>query len=515
MSGSKLLIDTNVFIGLEDAVEVDSGLAELVRKCSAHGVRVFIHERALEDIRQDKDENRRRVSLSKAQKFESLASTIQPAREQLVRRFGAIGRRNDEVDVALLHALEQGAVDLLITEDRGIHDRARRAGLSRQVASVADALAWVRQTFDPKSVALPYIAELAAHQIDPADEIFASLRSDYVEFDVWWREKCIKQHRPCWVAYVGDEVAGIVVRKDETRAEARIQTPGTKVLKLCTFKVKPRFRGEKLGEHLLKQALWYAQRNSYDAVYLTTFPQQQTLIRLLEYFGFRHSSTAEDGELLFEKSFSREPLHATNDSPLFELVRANYPRCVFAPPAKAFCVPIQGDYHQRLFPEIAKATALPLLETEPPVLAVRGERKPGNTIRKVYLCRAQTEAVAAGDVLLFYMSKSQGMFASQAITTIGVVENWTATSSFEELVRSTAKRSVFSEEELEALLHDRDAPLKVIDFLLIGHLERPVFLEELLATGVLAGGAPQSICSVQFGSLGSLVNGAELGFRLA
>jgi len=38
------------------------------------------------------------------------------------------------------------------------------------------------------------------------------------------------------------------------------------------IKVKLKFRGEKLGELLLKQILWFAFKNSYDLVYLTTFP---------------------------------------------------------------------------------------------------------------------------------------------------------------------------------------------------------------------------------------------------
>ena len=47
-----------------------------------------------------------------------------------------------------------------------------------------------------------------------------------------------------------------------------------KILKVCTFKVKPKFRGEKLGELLLKQILWFTQKNAFDLVYLTTFENQ-------------------------------------------------------------------------------------------------------------------------------------------------------------------------------------------------------------------------------------------------
>ena len=40
----KLLIDTNIIIGLEDAGEVKERFADLVPKCGEHDVVVFVHE---------------------------------------------------------------------------------------------------------------------------------------------------------------------------------------------------------------------------------------------------------------------------------------------------------------------------------------------------------------------------------------------------------------------------------------------------------------------------------------
>src|ERR1700730_15408199 len=91
---------------------------------------------------------------------------------------------------------------------------------------------------------------------------------------------------------------------------------------------------------------------------------------------------------------------------------------------RKFCVPIQPDYHRRLFPEIAFGRDLPLFPKEEfgLILAHGQERTPGNTIRKVYLCRAKTTRIRPGDLLLFYMSKDDRYAASQSITTVGVVE---------------------------------------------------------------------------------------------
>jgi MarR-like DNA-binding transcriptional regulator SgrR of sgrS sRNA len=76
MSGRKLLIDTNVFIGLEDEREVPPDFATLQQLCAQHGVRIFIHERAADDIRRDRNDKRRDISLSKIRKFEQLRGVI-------------------------------------------------------------------------------------------------------------------------------------------------------------------------------------------------------------------------------------------------------------------------------------------------------------------------------------------------------------------------------------------------------------------------------------------------------
>jgi GNAT superfamily N-acetyltransferase len=325
MSGRKLLIDTNVFIGLEDEREVTPELADMLQLCNQHAVRVFVHEDAEKDIQRDRDGARRAVSLSKIRKFELLKGVSRPSKIDLERRFGPTPKPNDEVDVALLHALDIGTVDFLVTQDQRIHSRAKRCTppIYDRVLYIDDALAWLRATFEPKKVTLPLIEELPAHAIPRGDDIFDSLRVGYQDFDAWWREKCVREHRPCWVVTIDGELAGLVVRKVETHGEALTRHPGPKILKVCTFKVKPKFRGEKLGELLLKQVLWFAQKNSFDLVYLTTFEDQRPLISVLGFFGFVMTGTNIRGEIIFEKPLPRERLAADAGAELFELARSN------------------------------------------------------------------------------------------------------------------------------------------------------------------------------------------------
>jgi hypothetical protein len=84
------------------------------------------------------------------------------------------------------------------------------------------------------------------------------------------------------------------------------------------------------------------------------------------------------------------------------------------------------------------------------MLTSRDVSAPGNTIRKVYLCRAQAKRFKAGDLLLFYLSKDERLEWSQRLTTVGILERWQESTTPEDLIRMTAKRSVFSAAELTA-----------------------------------------------------------------
>jgi hypothetical protein len=515
MTDYKLLIDTNIFIGLEDSKLIDSGFAEFHRSCLRHGIHLFVHEAAIDDINRDKDKHRRDVSLSKLQKFERISGIKLPPQAVLEATFGLVRKPNDEVDVALLYALERGVVDFLITQDQGIHDRTKLVPLGKRVLRISDALSWLRQTFEPTEVKLPLVNERKPHEIDINDEIFDSLRDGYPGFDKWWAEKCVKEHRPCWTIEVGDELAGICVRKTEARHEATVQTPGDKILKLCTFKIKPKFRGEKLGELLLKQSLWFAQRNDYDVVYLTAQSPQTFLVRVLEYYGFRHTHTLGADEKVYEKPVSRTRLDATPHEDIYELDRLNYPRFVFSPQTAAYCVPIKGLYHRKLFPEIALQTPLPLFPEQKRFETGIGDpRTPGNTIRKVYICRAQVSRLKSGDVLFFYESKSPDFIGSQSMTSVGVLEAVHSTNDIDELTYLTAKRSVYSENELKDWVAAKASPVKVVDFLLIGHIEPPVPLAELISLGIFSGQPPQSICKLRADQYELLKSRLNFGFQL-
>lgn len=508
MSAPRFLFDTNVFIGLEDFAVVAPHFASLQQLAGRHGVEIFVHEAAIDDIRRDKDEARRRVSLSKINKFPVVKKMAGIDQAALEVKYGRIRRHNDLVDATLLHALEIGVADFLVTEDQGLHERAERISstLGARVLYVADAVSFLRSTYEATAVVFPAVVEVEANTISQDDPIFTSLRGDYPGFDNWWREKCVKPMRKCWVVMDEGRVAGLLVRKDEKPTDTDATLAGDKILKICTFKVRAESRGVKLGELLIKQALWYAQSNNHDVVYLTTFSGQQTLMALLEYYGFRHTHDNANGERVYEKAIGRERLLPVSGVSLFDLARENYPRFAAGDGVAAYAIPIQEEFHEILFPELVNRNQLSLFGDT-------GFHRPGNTIRKVYLCRAPANISQPGALLFFYKGKSK-VQPSQAITTVGVFEEMKLAHSTEELRQLAGGRSVYSDTQLRNLAATATDPVKVINFLLAAHLEPPMSLAALTSNSVFAARPPQSIKNLQPGQQTSVLGQGSLGFAV-
>jgi len=511
MSTQTYLIDTNVIIGLEDHQPVQPAFAALLSVAARHKVDVMVHEAARDDIQRDKDLARRKISLSKVEKFQALKKVRDLTDDDLRSRFGALPRPNDVVDATLLDALDRGAADFLVTEDRGLHDRARKASpeLGRRVLFVADAVQLLRTTYDPIETPVRYVEEVDAHQIQLSNEIFDSLRENYPPFDTWWREKCVRERRPCWAVF-DDGLAGLIVRKDEDGQNTDATTKAKKILKICTFKVRPEKRGVKLGELLLKKAFWFAQANNYDVVYLTTYDNQAALIDLLEYYGFKNTGKKPDGELIYEKVMSRGQLSPIPGITQFEADRLHYPRFITRFGTRGFCVPIKEGYHDTLYPDLKqKPKQADLFDA---FGIAGGPKTPGNTIRKVYLCRAQSNLGPPGSLLFFYKGASRDI-PSQSLTAVGIFEERSLAASTKDLMHLTGGRSVYSESELADWDATDGRPVKVINYLLAAYIDPPVTLQELRDMKIIPGHPPQSIFELSQTQLDALYKRINLGFE--
>lgn len=480
ISPKNILIDTNIIFPLEDNKEVGKDYAELNRICSSYGIVMSVHESSIQDISRDGDENRKKISLSKIEKYPKIRRTPWD-KAQREAKFGTIKNDHDEVDTDLLVSMELGVADLLVTEDRGLRDRVKGKPLESRVLTVSSALKLLRKEFGAVLVDYKHVQDRKCNEFYHDNLFFASLKKDYAGFEKWF-ESCIRKQRPCWVIQQDNSIAGMIIYKDELRSVQddceeldALGVPGNKVLKLCMFKVDETIRGEKFGEQLLKKAMDYAHRNGYDSTYLTVFPRHAELMKQIARFGFMEGKE-KNGEKTFYKYSKVIKVEGTLSA--FEFHQTFWP-CVRKTGVAKYCIPVKPEFHARLFPEAAPQFSL-ALDTQ--------TQTPGNAIRKVYICNAQTRQIVAGSILFFYLSEQS------VITSIGVLESYDEAKDFKRLKELAGVRSVYSDDELEYMTQ-KDTSAKAMNFYYSENLKNPISLSNLKKHKVLKG-APQSITEI-------------------
>ena len=133
------------------------------------------------------------------------------------------------------------------------------------------------------------IKEISCSNLDVNDSFFDSLRDNYgPEFDRWFKEKCVDGGRNALVIREGENLYGLCIFKVEHNEPINSDgdIPCEIALKICTFKVSDEARGVKFGERLLRSVFEKCYSEVIPFIYLTTGSIQESLIKLLEEFGF-------------------------------------------------------------------------------------------------------------------------------------------------------------------------------------------------------------------------------------
>lgn len=471
-----ILIDTNILLPLEPTslndVESQSHLTnEFIQKSQKANALIYLLDVQKNDINRDKDENRRKLRLLACEKYQLLMNV------QMSDYFkGNFELSNlnphDFVDVSLLNALYCNAVSILVTNDNGIHSKAKKIGLGDRVYRLEDALDFINMQLpmDLKAESLhPIINREKCYNLDIHDDFFDSLRQDYDGFDDWFQEKCQRGHRDCFVIRNESKIAGLCIYKNE---EPSYEMKG-KIVKICTFKLK--YSGTKQGELLLRQLFKMCYDSNVDWLYVTAF-ESNYICQFFEDFGFEcYREKKEDtGELIYRRHMkpSFDDRNVLEALPFHKKFGYRY----FIPSKNAFLIPTEERFYDRLFPE---TTTLDLFGGEPC----------SNAIRKAYLCNSNSRKLIPGDILFFYRTHSD-----KKIECCGILEKVLHSSNPDEILSLVGKRSVFSKAEIESMCSkSRDCFLML--FRQTENLKTPFNLESLKKQN-LVNGYPQSITMI-------------------
>lgn len=276
-------------------------------------------------------------------------------------------------------------------------------------------------------------------EIDLNDSFFNSLKDDYPEFAVWYKNKAERGEQA--TVYIEDgKVKDFLYLKEETESLGepfRPALPKCKRLKIGTFKVEA--RGTRRGERLIKRALDYAVSKDVDEVYVTVFPKHDRLISLFKTYGFQERSKKyHDGET-YELVLVKDMHSSTGD------VLLDYPYVHTSETGK-YLLSIYPKYHTALFPDS-------ILNNESPYDVIK-DLSHTNSIHKAYICfMKDVELLRGGDnVIIYRTSDIPGKaFYRSVVTSVCVVKRVRSKSDFinaDDFINQVKAYSIFTESDL-------------------------------------------------------------------
>jgi hypothetical protein len=477
-----LLLDTNILIYREDDRIISQNVSDLFGILQKGSFEILIHPASVADIQRDTNLRRREVMLSKIGIYKQLP--IPPVAihdQEYLSIVGNPSTPQDTTDNEILYAVYRGAIDFLITEDAGIHKKAFIAGISDRVLHIDDALQFFKQFLEIKEKipSPPALNETYMYNLNLNDPIFDGLKEDYPEFEDWFTRKS-REHRKCYASYRSDGSIGalLIYKIEDEKIDVTPPLPQKQRLKIATLKVT--HVGNKIGERLLKIAIDLAIQNNCNEIYLTHFTEENDrLVELIGEYGFENVGMNSRGEEIFLKKLVPEKQDLVALPP-DEIFKNFYPSFFDGASVKKWVIPIQPEFHDRLFTEYGSRQTL-LKEYD------GGFIVEGNTIKKAYLSHSNIKQLKAGDVVLFYRTRDD-----QSLTVLGVIEEVRiGMTDTDEIIRFVGKRTVYSHEEIES----SKKPLIVILFRYHFLINPALKLDTLLDLGVI-NGPPQSITQI-------------------
>lgn len=452
-----ILLDTNIIIDLNDLTKpLDPRLAQMQRLLDQLSYHIFLHPAQIDDFKRDTNEYRKAINLSRVEQYNYIDTPPIPVESELRRLNWTQNSDNDRIDNLLLYALLVGAIHILVSNDNGLHRKAKRAGLQDRVHRLEQFIIFL-ETQSGKHFNIPLgIEEKMVYALKPQATFWDSLKREYSEFEAWF-SKVAQAHRRAWcVCATNGEPLAVCIYKTEDSPV--VLDDGTrlygKVLKLCTFKVDECFRGRKLGERLLYTAFHYAFENNYEYLYIQVH-RQDHLIDLCYDFGFSLMGQYQGDEVLV-KRMTVPQVKAADEVSALEFARLYYPHFRNSDKIRKFIVPIQPAYHEELFPDISDDSEG--LFAEQFILA----NPHSNTIKKAYVSHARITKITSGDILLFFRTRDR-----KSIQVIGIVEQVLFSKELAETIALVSKRTVFSKQQLEKLL---EKPILIILFRLMKYI---------------------------------------------
>ncbi|MCH8003314.1 MAG: hypothetical protein IH934_01680 [Nanoarchaeota archaeon] len=467
----KVLLDTNIIIHREASAVFNEDIGTLFGWLDKLHYEKCIHQLTIDEI--EKHEDKKVVETFKVKLNNYvLLKTEAPLAPSVQKVSKAQDKTpNDFNDTRLINELANNRVDYLISDDKGIHEKAHILDMDSRVFTIDSFLEKVTTenpdlvNYKTLSVKISYFGD-----VNLKDIFFDSFREDYNGFDDWFNKK---SNDIAYVCLDSDNTLAFLYLKRENEDENYMDItpifPKKKRLKIGTFKVN--LNGFKLGERFLKIVFDNALKQNIDEIYVTLFnkrPEHQRLINLFLEYGFKYwgkKNTPSGEEIVYVRSFVKS-VDISNPKFTFPHISLK---------SDVFMVSIRPEYHTNLFPDS-------ILRTESPQEFEKNETF-RNALSKVFVSRSWERNLKSGDIIVFY--RTGGIFQG-VVTTIGIVESVVTNIKDEKtFINLCKKRSVFSNQELSKQWNYSNSKPFVVNFLYAYSFPHRINGKTLLDLGII------------------------------
>jgi hypothetical protein len=297
------------------------------------------------------------------------------------------------------------------------------------------------------------------------DPFFDSLKTDYpgsansTGFVEWFHKKA---NEKALVFEDEDGVGAFIKLKPGEIEEIKLQDgtilPKVDRLKISTIKISERYRNRRIGEGAIGLTLWEWRDIGANEIYVTVFEKHDTLIFLLEKYGFSHVGNNLNGERVYIKD--RRHLDFSDPCKAFPFLSGDIQH--------AGCLAIDMEYHDTMFASSELANTL----------QERVDISVANGLKKVYLGSPYSLGFRVGEPVFIYRkyTGNQGKPGFKScITTyciatrIEKVKNaGRALMSYDQFRHMVGNKSVYDDQQLRTK-YDTLTNLTLIELLYYGY----------------------------------------------
>lgn len=486
----RVLLDTNIIIHRENRQVTNYSIGHLFYWLDKLKCEKIIHPLSVKEIEKYNDKQTQELYKVKLSSYNRLSVHEEIADSLLVVFKDADKTENDRIDTALLNTVFLKHVDLFITEDKKLRQKAEKIGLSDKVYSINHFITSASERY-PSLIEYKALSVKQTHfgELDINDHFFDTFKKDYPGFEDWFARKCDEE------AYICNDdknnILGFLYLKTEEETEAYpYMQPAflpKRRLKVGTFKVES--TGFRLGERFIKIIFDNALKRKVDEIYVTLFEDRQELGALQELFerwgfkryGVNHSTGKE--EAVFVKTLN------TYDSTLSP--KKNFPNIRHN--VNKFIMTIKACWHTHLLPDSQ-------LRTENQINFL-GNDACKYALQKVYIpWSTETHGAQPGDLVFFYrMGEPYEKKAHKSVlSTLCIVDEIkTDLHSENDLIRYCQNRSVFPKEELRSIWKRFNGNMIVVKFIQVAPLVKRPILKDLWEEKILSfPNGPQSFTKI-------------------